>query len=272
MLSETDSNEHTASQQLQLKQSNSWRRLRIAAYVALSVHFVAGVAMALVLRQGLDTAEFGTRISFLAECRSLWIAAWFCWNLAALSILFFYAAFVDAHKRGGKSIEWLLRFAFYISVAAVGVDLTAESIEMGVIPDLAQKILHNSSALSTAAQLPASLTVAIAGSDLFLAFHRAAVMMTGYLANGLYTLSAAFLVVATRREYDKWTLTAGCLVVSGGVWLSLACLLDSVMGMLLSNILLLPALLLWLALVAKSCLKRIGELDKQNSFAVNTKA
>jgi hypothetical protein len=269
---EKDGNEQDTSQRLQIKRLNCWKRLRVAAYVALSVHFVAGLAMALVLRRGLETAEFGTRITFLAESRSLWIAAWCCWNLAALSILFFYATFVDAHKRGGRSIEWLLQFALFISVVAVAVDLTAESIEMGVMPDLAQKIVRNALALSAAVPLPVTISLKTAGSDLFVALNRAVVMMTGYLANGLYTVSAASLLVATRREYNHWALAAGCLVVIGGIWLSFASLLNSVTGMLLSNILLLPALLLWLAAVAGTCRKRIAECGSSNSVAVNTNA
>jgi hypothetical protein len=261
----------SADEMLQPLQVNYWRRLRTAAYIALATHFVAGLAMVFVLRQGLDTADFGSRITFLTGSRYLWIAGWLCWNLASLSILYFYTSFVDAHKCGGKSTAWLLRFALLISIAAVAADLSAESIEMGVIPDLAWRILSTVSSISPAMSLSANPSVNSVGSDLFLAFHRAAMMMTGCIANGLYTISAACLVVATRREYNARALTAGTLLVIGGAWLSVACLLNSVTGMVLSNVLLLTALLLWLAEVAGTCRKQIIKFQHQNAAEVNPK-
>jgi hypothetical protein len=86
----------------------------------------------------------------------------------------------------------------------------------------------------------------------FLAWHRAAVVSTGFLANGLYTISALLLVWASRRAYPRWIQVAGFGVVTGGSILSTAAWVDSPVGMLVANILLLPCLLVWLAGVARS--------------------
>lgn len=219
--------------------SSSWRRLCIASVIAIVVHLVAGLCMATILRQGLDTtAEFAYRLSFLTENRSLWITGWLSWNIAALSILYFYFCFAEAYGYGNNSSGWVLRFAVLIATGGIAADLGAEALEMGLLPDLAQKILTQ----------PAG--VAAMETETFLATHRAAVMMTGYVANGLYTISAALLIFATRHQYSKLVQLVGYLVVTGGILLSASCLANSVSGMVWSNAVLMPALLVWLTCVA----------------------
>jgi hypothetical protein len=116
------------------------------------------------------------------------------------------------------------------TVAAVGADWTAQAFEMFVLPGLAR-----------AGNAPG-----------FLAWHRAAVLLTGFLANGLYTASALLLVWTSRRAYSRWIQMAGIGVVAGGSILSAMAWADSAAGMFFANVLLVPCLLLWLAGVAAS--------------------
>jgi len=205
-----------------------WPRLSRAAGLAFAVHLLAGLAMALVLRRGLETnADLADRLRFVAGSRLSWTMGWICWTVAALTILNFYARFAAAHRsRGASPVP--LRAAVWLTVAAVGADWTAQAVEVLVLPGLAR------------------------GADAagFLAAHRKAVLLTGFLANGLYTFSALLLVWVSRSFYPRWIQIAGFGVVAGGMALSAAAGADSAAGMLWANVVLVPGLLLWLAGVA----------------------
>jgi hypothetical protein len=92
----------------------------------------------------------------------------------------------------------------------------------------------------------------VGNATAFLVCHRAAVVLTGFLANGLYTASALLLVWTSRSAYPRWIQAAGLGVVAGGAILSAAAWADSAAGMLLANVVLVPCLLAWLARVAIS--------------------
>jgi hypothetical protein len=196
-------------------------RLRRAAVIALFVHLVAGLCMAIILRRGLETnPDLPDRLAFVASHRLLWSAGWLSWTAAAIAILYFYIAFSDAHQL--KS-----RFAVYLTVVALGPDLTAQAIEIGVLPGLAH-----------------------AAPESFLLMHRSAVVMSGYFGNGLYSLTALILVWSSRRVYPVWVSAFGFLVGIFGLMLSVTALMDSAAGMLWTNVVLVPSLLIWLAGVA----------------------
>ena len=203
------------------------------ATIAFCLHVLAGMAMAVVLRHGLETnPDFHDRLNFLVNHSVLWTFAWLTWTAAALAILYFYAAFASAHEAGQVS-KPVLRTAVLLTVAAIGPDLAAQAIEIGVLPAMANRILN-----------------ANTGAELFLSFHRAAVMMSGYVANGLYSLSALILAWSTRNAYPVWVYGAGLAVGCFGLILSAAALMDSANGMFWSNVLLVPSILFWLAGVA----------------------
>jgi hypothetical protein len=209
-----------------------WSRLSLAAWLAFVVHLLAGLAMALVLRRGLETnADLADRLRFVAGSRLSWTMGWICWTVAALTILNFYARFAAAHR---ALAPVTVSAAVWLTVAAVGADWTAQAVEVLVLPSLARA----------------------ADAAGFLACHRKAVLLTGFLANGLYTFSALLLVWASRPAYPRWIRTAGFGVVAGGSALSAAAWADSAAGMLWANVVLMPSLLLWLAGVAASAARR----------------
>jgi len=219
------------------EEARRWNRLSKAAFITAVIHFVAGLFMAIVLRNGLDTANLPDRLSFLSEQWTLWFIGWLTWNLAALAILYFYFCFANAHSENNKHAN-LLHFAVLLTASGMAIDFCAEAIEVGVIPNLAQMILVHSGNVAETAQ------------QIFLALHRTAVMMTGCFANELYTVSAAILVYATWKHYNWLVRSEGCLLVIGGSWLSIACLFNSVSGMFFANLILLPMLILWLLTIA----------------------
>jgi len=180
--------------------------------------------MAVVLRQGLETnPDLPDRLSFLVNHRTLWTLGWLTWTAAAIAILYFYIALAAAHASTPA-----LRLAVLLTAAAIAPDLSAQAIEIGVLPDIAQ-----------GAEL-----------DRFLLLHRTAVLMSGYVANGLYSLSALILAWCTRQVYPVWVWLAGIAVGCFGFMLSAAVLMNSTAGMFWSNVVLVPAILVWLAGVA----------------------
>ena len=194
-------------------------RLRRAAIIAFWLHLLAGASMALVLRRGLETnPNFQDRLAFIVNQRALWIFGWLTWTAAAIAILYFYMTFSAAHQLG--------RLAVLLATAGIAADLSGQAIEIAVLPDLVTRV------------------------DFFTAFHRTAVMMSGYVANGMYSLSAFVLAWSTRRSYPVWVSSAGIVTGCFGLGLSTAALIDSASGMLWTNVFLVPCLLLWLAGVA----------------------
>lgn len=192
--------------------------------------------MALILRHGLETnADLADRLQFVAHRRLSWTAAWFTWTLAAATILNFYARFAAAHLSADVSAV-RLDTAVHLTVGAVAADWTAQAVEIFVLPPLALE----------------------EDGRAFVVWHRAAVVLTGCLANGLYTISALLLVWVSRRAYPPWIQAAGFGVVAGGAILSIAAWADSAAGMLIANAILLPCLLAWLAAVAISATARGG--------------
>jgi hypothetical protein len=207
-----------------------WKSLSRAAWLAFASHLIAGLAMALILRHGLETnADLTDRLRFVAHLGLLWMVGWLTWTFAAATILNFYARFAAAHRPRAVSPA-PLRAAVLLTIVAVAADWTAQAIEVFVLPGFARS----------------------ADTAGFLAWHRTAVILTGFLANGLYTVSAFLLVWASRGAYPRWIQVAGFGVVAGGSLLSAAAAVDSAVGMMVANVVLVPCLLAWLAGVATS--------------------
>ena len=67
-----------------------WRRLRVAAWVGLVTHILAGLAMLTVLRNGLETNPvFLERAKYIADHVGLWRLAWFSWTLIVIPVIYF---------------------------------------------------------------------------------------------------------------------------------------------------------------------------------------
>ena len=199
--------------------------LRRAAIAAFCIHAIAGAAMLVILRNGLETnPDLSARTAFLLNHRPLWTIGWLTWTAAALAILFFYIAMAAAHARD-DSHGSILRFAVLLTAAAIAPDLSAQALEIGLLPEIAQH----------------------ADMDRFLFVHRAAVLLSGYVANGLYSLSALLLAWFTRQSYARWVWMAGITVACSGFALSFAALMNSVSLLFWSNVVLVPSLLLWLS-------------------------
>ena len=172
-------------------------RVSRLAWEALAAHLIAGLAMALVLGRGLATnPDAPARLRFVAGHPALWTLAWLTWTAAALTILRLFRALAERH--GAPLAAWL-------TVFAVGLDLSAQALEALACPFFARRGL-------------------IGG---FLEADRTAVVLTGGWANALYTLAAALIAWRARAAYPRWVFAAACGVALGGAALSAAAYADS---------------------------------------------
>ena len=69
--------DHSTDGGVERESSSPWKRLRTAAWISFAIHFIAGSAMALILRHGLGTnTDLEARFAFIAERRVLWTGGW----------------------------------------------------------------------------------------------------------------------------------------------------------------------------------------------------
>jgi hypothetical protein len=184
--------------------------------------------MAIIMSRGLETTpDLHARLAFLVNQRAWWTAAWLTWTAASIAILYFYIVF--------REVNGTPAFAVYLTVVAVALDLSGQGIEIGLLPATAVRVLSGN-----------------ASPDMFLLLHRTAEMLSGFAANGLYSISALLLVFATRGAYSASVSAFGIVVGAVGILLSVAVLLDSAAGMFWTNAVLVPSILCWLGLVAIS--------------------
>lgn len=197
------------------------RRLSVAAWLALGVHLIAGLAMLVILKRGLETnLDLADRMAFVASSAA-WKAAWFTWTAASASILYFMLRFAQALPLPSA------RLALALTLVAVPLDLAAQWMEAFVLPS---------------SDSPED----------FLRTHRLAVLLTGFGANSLYTLGAGAAAFAGRRRYPAWITGSAAGVVAAGAALSLAAALDSMRGMFFANAALVPFILAWQGGIAVS--------------------
>ena len=210
-------------------------RLRRAAIIAFSMHLLAGISVALILTNGLETnTNFTARLNFIVGHPAPWGFGWLTFTAAAISILYFYDALASTHR--------LERFAVLLTAAAIVADITGHTIEFGVLPSIAYRVLSSETT-----------------PDTFLLLHRIVVLLSAYVANTLYSLSALILAWRTRGFYPRQVWISGIAVGVCGFAMSVAAIAESTDGLFWTNAILFPLILLWLALVALSA--RPGPAD-----------
>ncbi len=156
-------------------------RVRAAApVVCAAIHVVAAFALLLVLRPGTEVvADAAARAQYIAHNALLWRGGWLVWMLAALSLLGFYAWW------GARVPQPRWAYAA-LGLAAAGLvcDFFAESLYIAWLPDQIDTL------------------------------QRAASLISGAGANGLYTAGGIVLTLAT-----PWLRGWG-RAWAWGIWLS----------------------------------------------------
>jgi len=151
---------------------------RSAPLVCAALNLAAIVVMATALRGGTEmVADPARRLAYMAEHPVLWRGGWAVWVAGALSLVAFYAWW------GGHLRSWpAVAAALGVATFGLAADLLAESWLAAWVPE---------------------------------GFHHlapAATLLTGALANGLYTLAGVLLTLATPG------LRGALRALTWGVW------------------------------------------------------
>lgn len=187
------------------------------AWIAAATHVAAALGMLVLLRPGLPGFEEWERLAWMHGHRAAWLGGWMLWQLAALSLLAFYAT-LALRFRGALSVT-----AMCAAAAGVALDIACESRYMAVLPELT--------------------------GDAFAALDRDLEVLIGYGANGLYTVALMLLVFAGWRELPKSALALSVPVILAGFALALASLAHSPRWETITSAVLFPLFTLWIVLV-----------------------
>jgi hypothetical protein len=151
-----------------------------APYVCAAMNAAAILAMATVLREGTEVVPaVADRIGYIAGHPALWRAGWVVWIGAAISLVAFYAWWGSFLRRSAVAVA-----ALAVASAGLACDLFAESLLLGWLPLDYDRIAPFST------------------------------LLTGAVANGLYTLAGIVLTIATR------SLRGSRLALTWAVWLA----------------------------------------------------
>jgi hypothetical protein len=195
-----------------------------AAYLAAALNLAAALALVGVLAPGLPAPEStpALRLAYIAEHLGAWWAGWLLWHAAALALLAFYV---------GLACRWRSRapircgLALLCGAAGLAVDLAAQAAYMGVVAHLTPLAFETAEPLLD--------------------------VLTGYLGNGLYTLTGLLLTWAGAGELPRHLLLLSLPVWIGGLGLSAASLLHSASGQFWSTAVLMPGLVLWASMMGR---------------------
>jgi hypothetical protein len=195
-----------------------------AAYLAAALNLLAALAMLLILRLGLPApgSQLEDRAAYLTTHLHAWWGAWLLWHAAAIALLAFYVVLAGQWWRAAP-----LRCVLALLCTATGLaaDLSAEALYMGLAPTLSP---------------PALVTL-----------ETAAGLLTGYVANGLYTVAGALLTWAGAHALPRLLVLLSLPVWAAGAALSAATLAQSLQGQFWSTAILMPAFVLWAALIGR---------------------
>lgn len=187
------------------------------AWLAATTHLVAAAAMLFLLREGLPGFPDEQRIAFMTAHRAAWTVGWLLWQLAAISLMAFYAAL--AMRIGGV----LSIAAMSAAAAALSIDIASEARYIGVLPDLR-------------------------GAE-FAALDRELEVLIGYAANGLYTVALLLLVIAGWRVFPMLARMLSLPVIVSGFALAVASLQHDARLEIITSAILFPLLTLWIVVV-----------------------
>ena len=194
---------------------------RKVAFLAAVANALAGAVMLFVLRLGLPPRALLVRSAFISSHQVVWRLGWFGWSVAAITLLGLFLAFAS---RWRKEAPFLCGLAIVVATAGLAADLGAE----GLLAGFTGSTLHDLSLVQSEALL-----------------------LTGYVGNGLYTVAGILLTAAGRKELTAGLLALGSLVWVAGLWLSAATLLGSTTGEAVSSGILMASFVLWAALLGR---------------------
>jgi hypothetical protein len=183
----------------------------LASLSCLGTHLLAGMATLVVLLPGtpLD-ADLHRRARYLCAHRIEWGLGWSTWALAVLALYAFYWTLGRRLAVGGLS--WIPPLVSLLTLAGLAVDVSGQVIYTTMTPGLARRLLDAGGGDRAVA------------TGWFLWSERIATLLSGGIANGLYTLAGTVLCVAARADprFPAWLRAAALPVWIAGLAISIA--------------------------------------------------
>jgi hypothetical protein len=200
-----------------------------AAVLAFVTHAVAGALLGLVLRHGLASEpDLAARVSFVATHAWAWRLSWLAWSAAALAIFLLSVRLARIQPRSARST--LVAGAPLLIACALAADLSGQVQAIVLLPEHAQA--------GEAAR--------------FASIERLVTLLSGVLANGLYTLGIVLLAWGASDWLPRWASLAAAVVGVSGAALSGSAGAGFARGVFWSTAVLMLALLSWLWAVARA--------------------
>lgn len=209
----------------------------LSVICCLGVHALAGLASLVVLVPGSPlVTDPVQRATYLAAHPWLWALMWATWAMAAVSLFGFYWALgsrlENRPPRMMTSMSWIM-------LIALGVDVSSQLFYASMTPGIAQAFL--------ATQGP--------GRELALArllwSERLPALLSGGVANSLYSLAGLVVCVATARDprFPGWLRWAALPGWIGGLALGVASILGDPLWIALTTGLAIGPFMSWCAAV-----------------------
>ncbi len=223
-----------------------------AAYVCFGVNLLASLGAALFLEPGSAMHPLDERAKYVLEHGRDWRWTWVIWMAAAPSLVAFYAAFARTLADDVALAKWS---AVAIAAAGSAFDVTAEVLLAFELPKLYATLPTGTSERALLLLKDAEPVLRLEGR---------ATLLTGALANGLYTLAGAMITVcaALTPGFPRWLAWAAAPAWVLGAALSASCLLFLPRATAVTMAGTMGAFLLWLALVIVFLWKRAaGRID-----------
>ena len=219
------------------------RLMVLAPWLCAITHALAFIALPMLLRQGmLSEPGAAARGAYIAENSIAWTFGWSAWMLAAMTLVGFYAWWGsllvdqpfqpddgnmhDARRQAGKpDLRSTVAIAAVI-ITAIGLvfDFSGEGLSILLLVERASTFTENPAAFVSAER---SFTLLSAGA-----------------ANGLYTLGGVLLTLAT-PDLPGSIRAAMWATWIAGIAMTIAGILNHVVGMVASTIALFPLLIAW---------------------------
>jgi hypothetical protein len=197
----------------------------LSPWLCVIAHVVALAMLAAVLRHGgVNEPDASVRAQYIATHSAAWTLGWTTWMIAAATLVGFYAWWGSRLRAN--------------NIAIVAVVVTAVGMVFDFSGEGLLTLLLVERATSTG-----ELDAAFGGVE------RAFVWLSGGVANGLYTAGGAMLTLVTP---DLPALVRGAMWTTwlAGATMTVAAILNSATGMVVSTLVLFPLLLAWMTWMA----------------------
>jgi len=227
--------------------------VRSAPWLCVATHFLGAVAAIFFLRHGMMTqADAAARATYVANHPVAWSIGWATWMLSAVCFVGF-CAWWGGHLTVGatESSEFghlpaqtearhrvraaLITVAILLAGFGTVFDFTGEGLLILLAPQ------H----VASDAALPAAQSAAWHDAA-FESLGRQFTILSAGVANLLYTVAGIILTQLTSK-LPTWVRRSMWITWAAGIGMTIAAILDSVTGLVVSSIVLFPLMIVWIA-------------------------